>query len=211
MYVYPCNILRGIYPLRVYSELWRLFGSVGILCFKHVVLYFVGLCRLNSSLLQGCHASGKSQGKIFFQDVRELSGNFETCQGKSANSKMSGKSQGILGKGSDLAPNLSFFELLTVSPVGLGGKIGLQYSPQSAACQDYQLYKIHISVEFKYIHRAKIRADRTALVGLEAVVYSFKFIVFLCQGKWRFCQGNVREKSGNFASPIMWQPCSKPW
>ena len=31
---------------------------------------------------QGCHTSGKSQGKVFFFKVREMSGNFEICQGK---------------------------------------------------------------------------------------------------------------------------------
>ena len=32
--------------------------------------------------LQGCHTSGKSQGKVVFFKVREMSGNFEICQGK---------------------------------------------------------------------------------------------------------------------------------
>ena len=32
--------------------------------------------------VQGCHTSGKSQGKVFFFKVREMSGNFEICQGK---------------------------------------------------------------------------------------------------------------------------------
>ena len=39
---------------------------------------------MNSYLLnlyQGVHGQGKSQGKNFFFKVRELSGNFEICQG----------------------------------------------------------------------------------------------------------------------------------
>ena len=32
--------------------------------------------------IQGCHTSGKSQGKVVFFKVREMSGNFEICQGK---------------------------------------------------------------------------------------------------------------------------------
>ena len=31
--------------------------------------------------LQGCHASGKSQGNLNFFKVRVLSGNFANCQG----------------------------------------------------------------------------------------------------------------------------------
>ena len=40
---------------------------------------------------QGCHTSGKSQGKGFFFKVSEMSGNFEICQGKIEFWKMSGK------------------------------------------------------------------------------------------------------------------------
>ena len=36
----------------------------------------------NLNLSQGCHTSGKSQGKVVFFKVREMSGNFEICQGK---------------------------------------------------------------------------------------------------------------------------------
>ena len=43
---------------------------------------------------QGVHGQGKSSGKIFFK-VRELSGNFETCQGILEFNRRSGKSQGI--------------------------------------------------------------------------------------------------------------------
>ena len=39
---------------------------------------------------QGCHASGKSQEKIYFFKVRELSGNLKKCQGNSEKGEMSG-------------------------------------------------------------------------------------------------------------------------
>ena len=45
---------------------------------------------------QGVHGQGKSQGKNYFFKVRELSGNFETCQGILEFKQKSGKSQGIL-------------------------------------------------------------------------------------------------------------------
>ena len=44
---------------------------------------------------QGCHTSGKSQGKFYFFKVRELSGNLKNCQGNSEKGQMSGKCQGI--------------------------------------------------------------------------------------------------------------------
>ena len=45
---------------------------------------------------QGVHGQGKSQGKKYFFKVRELSGNFEICQGILELKQKSGKSQGIL-------------------------------------------------------------------------------------------------------------------
>ena len=45
---------------------------------------------------QGVHGQGKSQGKKYFFKVRELSGNFEICQGILEFKQKSGKSQGIL-------------------------------------------------------------------------------------------------------------------
>ena len=47
-------------------------------------------------ILQGVHGQGKSQGKKYFFKVRELSGNFEICQGILEFKQKSGKSQGIL-------------------------------------------------------------------------------------------------------------------
>ena len=41
-------------------------------------------------------SQGKSQGKNFIFKVRELSGNFEICQGILEFKQKSGKSQGIL-------------------------------------------------------------------------------------------------------------------
>ena len=46
--------------------------------------------------LTGCPRSGKKSGKKFFFKVRELSGNFEICQGILEFKQKSGKSQGIL-------------------------------------------------------------------------------------------------------------------
>ena len=47
-----------------------------------ICLWF-GEPRVSPSYIrQGCHTSGKSQGKVFFFKVREMSGNFEICQGK---------------------------------------------------------------------------------------------------------------------------------
>ena len=51
--------------------------------------------------VQGCHASGKSQGKNHFFKVRELSGNLKKCQGNSEKGQMSGKCQGISCKDFD--------------------------------------------------------------------------------------------------------------
>ena len=47
-------------------------------------------------ICQGVHGQGKSQGKKYFFKVRELSGNFEICQGILEFKQKSGKSQGIL-------------------------------------------------------------------------------------------------------------------
>ena len=47
---------------------------------------------------QGCHTSGKSQGKVYFFKVREMSGNFEICQGKIEYWKMSWKTDLCQGK-----------------------------------------------------------------------------------------------------------------
>ena len=44
----------------------------------------------------GCPRSGKKSGKKYFFKVRELSGNFEICQGILEFKQKSGKSQGIL-------------------------------------------------------------------------------------------------------------------
>ena len=44
----------------------------------------------------GCPRSGKKSGKNIFFKVRELSGNFEICQGILEFKQKSGKSQGIL-------------------------------------------------------------------------------------------------------------------
>ena len=49
-----------------------------------------------SCKLQGVHSQGKSHGKNYFFKVRELSGNFEICQGILEFKQKSGKSQGIL-------------------------------------------------------------------------------------------------------------------
>ena len=46
--------------------------------------------------IQGVQGQGKSQGKKYFFKVRELSGNFDICQGNSEFKQKSGKSQGIL-------------------------------------------------------------------------------------------------------------------
>ena len=46
--------------------------------------------------MQGVHGQGKSRGKKYFFKVRELSGNFEICQGILEFKQKSGKSQGIL-------------------------------------------------------------------------------------------------------------------
>ena len=45
---------------------------------------------------QGVHGQGKSQRKKYFFKVRELSGDFEICQGILEFKQKSGKSQGIL-------------------------------------------------------------------------------------------------------------------
>ena len=42
----------------------------------------ISLLLIKIVLRQGCHTSGKSQGKVVFFKVREMSGNFEICQGK---------------------------------------------------------------------------------------------------------------------------------
>ena len=44
----------------------------------------------------GCPRSGKKSGKKIFFKVRELSGNFQICQGILEFEQKSGKSQGIL-------------------------------------------------------------------------------------------------------------------
>ena len=48
------------------------------------------------ALMAGCPRSGKKSGKKYFFKVRELSGNFESCQGIMEFKQKSGKSQGIL-------------------------------------------------------------------------------------------------------------------
>ena len=45
---------------------------------------------------QGVHGQGKSQGKKYFFKVRELSGNFEICQGILKFKQKSRNSQGIM-------------------------------------------------------------------------------------------------------------------
>ena len=55
-------------------------------------------CIWQTAHNQGCHVSWKSQEKWNIFKVRELSGNFEMCQGKICFDKMSGKSQEILRK-----------------------------------------------------------------------------------------------------------------
>ena len=37
-----------------------------------------------------------------------------------------------------------------------------------------------------------------------------KFHDVACQGNLKFCQGIVREMSGNFVSSEVWQPCTRP-
>ena len=54
------------------------------------------------AIIQGSHASGKRQGKWDFTKVREMSGNFDECQGNLKNEakvrEMSGNFETLSGK-----------------------------------------------------------------------------------------------------------------
>ena len=80
-------IIYAIFVVHAYSMLHTKFQGRRSMRRNFFMLFII---------YQGVHGQGKSQGKKYFFKVRELSGNFEICQGILEFKQTSGKSQGIL-------------------------------------------------------------------------------------------------------------------
>ena len=97
--------LKNILTFQRYEK-WKVeekLGSKAHLCYirirvitNRVISRFKCYKLFVAQYIQGVHGQGKSQGKKYFFKVRELSGNFQICQGILEFEQKSGKSQGIL-------------------------------------------------------------------------------------------------------------------